>query len=140
MGKGAVLLPILLVFPALALSALAVPETSVTRTHLLKDIERSSITLGLGMESELREQRVYSADYLFGYLGYAPLDWVELGVAAHAIGLSAYPSVDAKVDLVDVFFDSSRWSSIMSAWVSISGSQGTCSSTSQRGATPFPGR
>jgi len=102
-----------LVIPAFAAGALGIPETAITRTHLLKDSERASVTVALGMELDLTENPAYMGDSLFGYLGYAPFDWLELGLGAYAVSLRFVPSIEAKVDLVDMFSDDSRISLLL---------------------------
>jgi hypothetical protein len=52
-------------------------------------------------------------DNFFGYLGYAPLDWLEFGLGAHVESLQIYPSTEAKVDLVSIFADSRRLSFLL---------------------------
>lgn len=113
MNKNRALQIILLIVPVLSLYAFAIPETAITRTHLMKDIDKSSITIGAGLEAELTENPVYSADWLFGNFGYAPLDWLEFGVAIHVLSLIICPSVEAKIDLVDIFTDFSHFSCIL---------------------------
>jgi hypothetical protein len=113
MNRKSAMLILLMVIPALAASAFAVPETAITRTFLLKDIERTSITAGIGAEFELVKNPAYLGDNLFGYLGYAPLDWLELGLGAHTARLRILPSVEAKIDLVRIFSDSSRVSCLL---------------------------
>jgi hypothetical protein len=110
--KLAVLITVFAV-QALALSAFGIPETALTRTQLLKDIERSSLTAGIGIEVELIENPAYIGDNLFGYVGYAPLDWLELGVGAHLVDLELYPSFEGKIDLVDIFANASRFSCLL---------------------------
>jgi hypothetical protein len=62
------------------------------------------------LELDLNENPAYAGDSLFGYLGYAPFDWLELGLGAHVVSLQLVPSIEAKVDLVDMFSDDSRFS------------------------------
>jgi hypothetical protein len=113
MNREAAVLTLFLVIPALASSAFGVPETSITRTYFLKDIERASITAGLGMEAELVQDPAYEGDNFFGYLGYAPLQWLEVGLGAHVESLQIYPSAEAKIDLAGVFADSRRLSLLL---------------------------
>lgn len=113
MSRGIVMLIGFLVIPALTSSAFGIPETAITRTHLLKDSERASVTVALGLELDLNENPAYAGDSLFGYLGYAPFDWLELGLGAHVVSLQLVPSIEAKVDLVDMFSDDSRISFLL---------------------------
>ncbi|MBN2553445.1 MAG: hypothetical protein JXB06_11785 [Spirochaetales bacterium] len=107
---------VLLIFPAVASHALGFPETSITRTHLMKDIDRSTVTIALGVE-DIREEEEgeadYQGDFLFGYLGYSPLDWLEFGVAVHTAELTFFPAAELKIDAIDLFTDSSRFSLLL---------------------------
>jgi hypothetical protein len=94
-------------------SCLTLPTSTVTRTHLMKDIDKSTITAVAGIELELTEDTEYIGDSLFGYFSYAPWDWLEFGIAGHALNLGLYPSVDAKIDAVDIFSDSRRLSLLL---------------------------
>ncbi len=94
-------------------SCITLPTATVTRTHLMKDIDKSTITTVAGVEFELTDDPEYMGDSLFGYFSYAPWDWLELGIAGHALTLGLYPSVDAKIDVVDIFTDSSRFSCLL---------------------------
>ena len=113
-GKRLVLV-VLLIFPSVFCLALGLPETAVTRTHLMKDIDRSTIAIALGVEDnrEEEEETAYQGDVLFGYLGYAPLDWLEFGVAVHTAGLTFFPAAELKVDAIDLFTDSGRFSLLL---------------------------
>jgi hypothetical protein len=79
----------------------------------MKDIDKSSITIGAGSDVELTENPAYSGDWLFGYFGYAPLDWLEFGIASHIVDITIYPAVEAKIDVIDIFSDSSRFSCLL---------------------------
>lgn len=103
----------LLAAAAAPASGYGMPESVVTRTHLLKSIQRGTGTFAVGIESEFRSDSTYSGDSVFGYLGYAFLDWLELGVGAHVQQLSLYPSAEAKIDLLDLFADSGRLSILL---------------------------
>lgn len=94
-------------------SCLTLPTSTVTRTHLMKDIDKSTITTVAGVEFELTEDNEYVGDSLFGYFSYAPWDWFEFGIAAHALNLDLYPSVDAKIDMINIFTDSRRLSCLL---------------------------
>ncbi len=94
-------------------SCITLPISTVTRTHLMKDIDKSTITAVAGAEFELAEDFEYVGDSLFGYCSYAPWDWLEFGIASHILNLGLYPSVDAKIDVVDIFTDSRRFSCLL---------------------------
>ena len=94
-------------------SCITLPTSTVTRTHLMKDIDKSTITTVAGVEWELTDDPEYIGDSLFGYCSYAPWDWLEFGIAGHILNLGLYPSVDAKIDVVDIFTDSRRFSCLL---------------------------
>jgi len=94
-------------------SCITLPTSTVTRTHLMKDIDKSTITAVAGVEFELTEDSDYIGDSLFGYFSYAPWDWLEFGIAGHTLNLDKYPSVDAKIDVVDIFTDSKQFSCLL---------------------------
>jgi hypothetical protein len=98
-----IFLILLLVVPASTAGAFGMPEAAITRTFALKDIEASAVTVGVGIETELEEGPAYAGDSLFGYLGYAPWDCLEFGIGAHMIGLGIYPTLEAKIDVVEFF-------------------------------------
>ena len=108
-------IPVLVLLgPILFITAcLTLPTSTVTRTHLMKDIDKSTITAVAGVEWELTEDSDYIGDSLFGYFSYAPWDWLEFGIAGHALNLNLYPSVDAKIDAVDIFTESRRLSFLL---------------------------
>ena len=108
-------IPVLVLLgPILFITAcLTLPTSTVTRTHLMKDIDESTITAVAGVEWELTEDSDYIGDSLFGYFSYAPWDWLEFGIAGHALNLNLYPSVDAKIDAVDIFTESRRLSFLL---------------------------
>jgi hypothetical protein len=108
------MLGVLLILPISSSSALGIPETAITRTHLMKDIEESSVTIGVGTEWLKEEpEPAYNADFLYVYLGYSPLDFLEFGIALHSIWLDFYYLGEAKIDLVDIFTDQKRVSCIL---------------------------
>ncbi|UCF98891.1 MAG: hypothetical protein JSV89_04960 [Spirochaetaceae bacterium] len=114
MAKRIIFLFPLLFIPTSLSYAFAMPETSITRTHLMKDIDPASVTIGIGMEFVSEDpDPLYNADFLFGYLGYAPFDWSEFGIAFHTAWISFFPAVEAKIDLVDIFTDASRISCLL---------------------------
>jgi hypothetical protein len=117
MSTRTVLLAAFLAVPAFWLHALAIPETTVTRTHVLNDIERSTITVAAGFELPLRSEASYLGDTGFGYVGYAPLDWLDFGIGAHLVDFDIYPSAELSLDVVDMFSDSSRFSLLLMAGV-----------------------
>ena len=106
-------LALLFVLAAACSYAFPIQETSVTRTHLMRDTEASTLVVAAGLESEFCENDAYMSDTLFGYVGYAPLRWLEAGVAAHVLSFGLYPSVDAKIDLMEFFSDDTRWSCML---------------------------
>jgi len=105
---------LLLSIPAFLCSAIGVPETAVTRTHLLKDIDPKSITIAVGGDL-VRENSdpVYYADPLVVYLAYSPWAWFEFGIALHSTWTNPYATMEGKIDLVDFFADSSRLSCLL---------------------------
>jgi hypothetical protein len=107
MAKTRLVLALLLVVPVFSSYPFPTQETSVTRTHLMRDIEESSLIIGIGLES-FGEDPEYMSDTYFGYLGYAPFDWLEAGLAVHCLTLGLYPSVDGRIDLLEIFTDSTR--------------------------------
>ena len=94
-------------------SCLTLPTPTITRTHLMKDIDKQSVTIGAGIEFELEENPGYWGDSFFGYVGYAPLDWLEIGIAGHSVALSIYPSLEAKIDVINMFTDCSPFSCVL---------------------------
>jgi hypothetical protein len=114
MNNTKVLMLLLLLFPALLAYALGAPETAVTRTHLMKDIDPQSITLAVAGDI-VREKPdpVYYADFLVVYLGYSPWAWLEFGIALHNIWVNSFAALEGKVDLVAFFTDSSRLSCLL---------------------------
>lgn len=105
-------LALLFVLAAACSYAFPSQETSVTRTHLMKDTEASTLVVALGVEP-IGENDVYTTDMLFGYVGYAPFRWLEAGLAAHVLTFGFYPSVDGKIDLMEFFSDDSQWSCML---------------------------
>ena len=65
MRKRRYLLLLLFFGPVLPLAGFAMPETALTHTHLMKDIEKHTVTLGMGIEfySE-KPEPLYSGDLL----------------------------------------------------------------------------
>ena len=66
-----------------------------------------------GIEFELTKDPEYRGDSFFGYCSYTPWDWAEIGIAGHTVDLTLCPSVDAKIDIVDIFTDSNRFSCLL---------------------------
>jgi hypothetical protein len=114
MDKKTGILLLLLFFPALLSYALGAPETAITRTHLMKDIDPKSITLAVALDI-VREkpEAVHYADFPVVYLGYSPWAWLEFGVALHSIWSNPLAGLEGKIDLVDFFSDSSRLSCLL---------------------------
>jgi hypothetical protein len=114
MDKKTVFLLLLLLIPAFLSYAYGVPETVVTRTHLMKDVDPQSITIAVGGDI-LREESdsIYDADFPVVYLGYAPWDWLEFGVALHCVWIEAFSALEGKIDLVDIFTDPGRLSCLL---------------------------
>ena len=116
-------LSLMILIPATVCHAMGIPETAITRTHLVKDIQRSTITAAVGMEffkgslSGSTEGLAYAGEALFGYFGYSPFDWLELGIAVHNDWLRFVPAVEAKIDVVDLFTDSSRISCLLAGGI-----------------------
>jgi len=122
MGKSTVfllcLLFILLFIPAELCSSLAMPEMTFTRTHLMRDVEESSLVIGAGVDYCIPNDR-YLGDILLAYCGGAPLDWLELGLGLHVWLGALVPSVDVKLDVVDLFGHSERFSLLLQGGVGI---------------------
>lgn len=114
MNKSKYFLFFLFLVPAFLLHASSMPETAITHTHLMKDIEKTSITLGMGIEyySEDPEPH-YGGDLLYGFLNYAPRDWLELGIALHMVNMTGLPIGEFKVDVIDIFSDNRRLSCLV---------------------------
>ena len=108
-NKTRLVLTLLFVVPVISLFPFPNQETSVTRTHLMKDIDKSTVVIGIGLET-YGEDAAYLSDTYFGYFGYAPFDWLEAGLAVHCLTLALYPSVDVKIDLMEIFTDPTRLS------------------------------
>jgi len=104
---------ILLFVPVVVANAAAIPEATVTRSHLMKDMVESYTTVEVGTEFPLRKNPSYVSDLYFGYYGYAPYDWLEIGVTVHSCFAVPYPSFEAKIDVIDIFTDSRRLSFIV---------------------------
>jgi hypothetical protein len=102
----------LFVFVAGRLCAFPSQESSVTRTHLMRDTEASTLVVAVGLEPS-GENVEYMSDAIFGYIGYAPYRWLEAGIAAHNLSFGLYPSVDAKIDLMEFFSDDTPWSCML---------------------------
>ena len=114
MNKRKFFLILLFLIPAFLLHAFSMPETSITHTHLMKDIEKSSVTIGMGVEFYSEEpEPYYGGDLLYGYLGYAPQDWLELGIAIHMANMTGLPAGEVKVDVIDIFTDARRLSCLL---------------------------
>jgi len=112
MRKTESVLALLLLLAAACSYAYPSQETSVTRTHLMKDTEASTLVVAAGLEA-YGEDAAYMGDMIFGYVGYAPFRWLEAGVAAHVLSFGLYPSVDGKIDLMEFFSDNTRWSCML---------------------------
>lgn len=81
---------------------LAMPELTITRTHLMKDVEKAALTIGGGFDLAVPGDE-YAGDLLFGYCGYAPTDWLEVGLGVHAGMGSLLPGVEVAFDVLDAF-------------------------------------
>jgi hypothetical protein len=114
MDKKSIILLLLLLTPAFLSYAFGVPETAITRTHLMKDVDPKSITIAVGGDIVRDESdTIYDPDFPVVYLGYAPWDWLEFGVALHGVWIDAIAAVEGKVDLVDIFTDPGRLSCLL---------------------------
>jgi hypothetical protein len=114
MNKRSKLVLLLLFAPAFLSYTLGAPETAITRTHLLKDIEPKSVTLAVaGDIVRERPDPLHYADFLVVYLGYSPTAWLEFGTALHSILSNPVAALEGKVDLVEFFADSSRLSCLL---------------------------
>ena len=107
------MLIILLFVPVVAAFAAAIPEATITRSHLMKDIVESHTTVGVGTEFPFREDPSYVSDLYYVYYGYAPYDWLEIDLTLHSCFAAPYPAVEAKIDIIDIFTDSGRLSTIV---------------------------
>jgi hypothetical protein len=108
------LLLLLFFLPALLSNALGAPETAITRTHLLKDIDPNSITLAVAADI-VREkpEPLHYADLPVVYLGYSPWAWLEFGVGLHSMWINPLPALEGKIDLMEFFAGSSRLSCLL---------------------------
>jgi hypothetical protein len=81
----------------------------------MKDIDELDVTVLAGMEIAVspNSEPVYIGELYFAYIGYAPYDWLEIGLAAHSSFAYPYPSFDVKIDVIDIFTDSSRLSCLV---------------------------
>ena len=104
---------ILLFIPAAGTYAAAIPEATVTRAHLMQDIVESHTTIGVGTEFPVQENLDYAGDLYYLYYGYALYDWLEIDVTLHSCLGAPYPSVEAKIDILDIFTDSNRLSALL---------------------------
>jgi hypothetical protein len=105
-------LALLFILAATWTYALPSQESSITRTHLMKDTEASTLVVAAGLEY-FGENVAYTGDMVFCYLGYAPFRWLEAGLAIHFISFGLYPSVDGKIDLMEFFSDDPRLSCML---------------------------
>jgi hypothetical protein len=114
MNNRSILLFLLLFLPALLSYSLGAPETAITRTHLMKDIDPKSITLAVaGDLVREKPEAVHYADFLVVYLGYSPWAWLEFGVALHSIWSNPLAGLEGKIDLMEFINDSSRVSCLL---------------------------
>ena len=70
---------------------------TISRTTLMKDIQPKTLTVSAGIEQS-GESPTYLPDPLFGYVGYAPNDWIELGLGTHYA--TYLPAIEAKFDVL----------------------------------------
>ena len=114
MKKRSMLVFLLLFLPALLSYAFGAPETAITRTHLMKDIDPKSITMAVAVDI-VRDtpDPVHYADFLVVYLGYSPRAWLEFGVAIHSIWSNPLAGIEGKLDLVEFVADSGRLSCLL---------------------------
>jgi hypothetical protein len=114
MKNRSILLVLLLFLPALLSYSLGAPETAITRTHLMKDIDPKSVTLAVaGDLVREKPEAVHYADFLVVYLGYSPWAWLEFGVALHSIWSNPLAGLEGKIDLMEFINDSSRLSCLL---------------------------
>lgn len=92
----------LLLLSAQVSPCLAMPELTITRTHLMKDVEKATAVIGGGFDVAVPDDG-YLGDILFGYCGYAPTDWLEVGLGVHAGIGSLVPAVEVTFDALDAF-------------------------------------
>jgi hypothetical protein len=118
--KGRLLLFIFLLVPVASAFTFAIPEASITRTHLYRDIEESTVTFAIGSEvflelfaSQDDPDPPYIGELYYGYIGCAGSDWLEYGLAIHSVYGMLAPYLELKVDLIDMFTDSSRLSCLV---------------------------
>ena len=74
----------------------------------MKDIEAKTVTISAGFEKGAEDDIAYWPDLFFEYLGYAPNDWLEFGIAGHY--LFHVPMVEAKVDLAELLLKAEKFS------------------------------
>ena len=104
----------LLVLTSLISYAGAVPETTVTRTHLMKDIEAETIVIAFGLEMFQQDpESAYPGEYYFAYCGYPHSDWLEYGLAVHSLDGRPFPVAELKLDPIDIFTDACRFSVLL---------------------------
>ena len=105
--KSVITIFCLLVLPAVLSFAGAIPEPTVTRTHLMKDIDAEKIVFGFGLEMFQQDpEPPYLGEFYFAYCGYPHSDWLEYGIAVHSISVVPFPMVELKFDPIDIFTDS----------------------------------
>jgi len=75
----------------------------------MRDIDKATFNIGAGIEDYLQGSVEFTEgsvvimpDPVFGYIGYAPFDWLEAGIALHYFDVLF---AEAKIDVVDIFFD-----------------------------------
>lgn len=107
------ILIILLFIPVVGAYTLGIPEATVTRAHLMKDIDESHTIVGVGSEFPFREDADYVADLYYLYYGTALKDWLEIDLTLHSCFVVPYPAVEVKIDVMDIFTDSRRLSTIV---------------------------
>ena len=117
--KCILLFVILLFIPVVGIHAAGLPEATVTKAHLMKDIDESHTIVGVGSELPFIEDADYVGDLYYLYYGYALRDWVEIDLTLHSVLAFPYPAVEVKIDAMDIFTNSRRLSTLVMGGVGI---------------------
>lgn len=82
----------------------ATQQPSFSRAYMSRDIREGSFSGGAGVEFQpFKEYSGYSPDFAAPFVSFAPYDWLEMSFAGHVLLL--VPTLDARVDLIDMFTD-----------------------------------
>lgn len=112
---------LILILGVLACSSCVIIPT-ITHTHLADDIREDQFSIAAGVETVVGESPAILPDIAYGYVSYAPTDWLEVGAAAHyALALIG---ADIKIDLIGIVSDGSPWSAMLLGGAMVSPSGG----------------